>query len=128
MWADVRKCVEADGFFAFSNYEITGLVLAVATEWNMYAANNGYHLIPVSACLLQDYQIAGWENLVKEDTKLFAMIWRLLGIFAFDYDRTQLKIKKPHFCKKSTLKPNGYLNGRSYTEANRNVEKYPNWA
>ena len=127
-WSDLKKCVEADGFFAFSEYDIMRLFLAVANEWNMYAANNGYRLIRLDALLIPDYEMEGWEKKVTAHPEWFAMIWKLLGIFAFDYSRTELKIKKPtYFNKKNPLKPNGYLNGRTYKEANKNVENYK-WA
>lgn len=127
-WSDLKKCVEADGFFAFSEYDIMRLFLAVANEWNMYAANNGYRLIRLDALLIPDYEMEGWEKKVTVHPEWFAMIWKLLGIFAFDYSRTELKIKKPtYFNKKNPLKPNGYLNGRTYKEANKNVENYK-WA
>lgn len=126
-WADLKKCVEADGFYAFSEHEITMLFLVVANEWNKYAANNGYKLIPINALLLPDYEIERWKKIVPSNPEKFAMIWKLLGIFAFDYSRTELGIKKPHFGKKNVLKPNGYLYGRTYTEANRAVDQMKNW-
>ncbi len=126
-WADLKKCVEADGFYAFSEYDIIRLFLGVANEWNMYAANNGYRLIRIDALLVSDYELKGWEEVVSFHPDWFAMIWKLLGIFAFDYKRTELEIKKPHFSKKSVLKPHDYLSGRTYKEANKNVEKYT-WA
>lgn len=127
-WSDLKKCVEADGFFAFSEYDIMRLFLAVANEWNMYAANNGYRLIRLDALLIPDYEMEGWEKKIAVHPEWFAMIWKLLGIFAFDYSRTELKIKKPtYFNKKNPLKPNGYLNGKTYKEANKNVENYK-WA
>lgn len=126
-WADLKKCVEADGFFAFSEYDIVRLFFAVANEWNMYAANNGYRLIRVDTLLVPEYEVERWSKDVPFHPDWFAIIWRLLGIFAFDYDRTELSIKKPHFSKKSALKPSGYLEGRTYKTANKDVEKYSNW-
>lgn len=126
-WADLKKCVEADGFFAFSEYETTMLFLNVANEWNNYAANNGYKLIPINSLLLPEYEIERWRKIVPSNPEMFGMIWKLLGIFAFDYPRTELSIKKPHFSKKSPLKHAGYLHGRTYAEANRNVDRMKNW-
>ena len=124
---DLKKCVEADGFFAFSEYEITMLFLNVANEWNNYAANNGYRLIPINSLLLPEYELERWRKIVPSNPEKFGMIWKLLGIFAFDYSRTELSIKKPHFSKKNPLKPFGYLHGRTYTEANRHVDQLGNW-
>lgn len=126
-WADLKKCVEADGFFAFSEYEITMLFLNVANEWNNYAANNGYRLIPINSLLLPEYELERWRKVVPSNPEKFGMIWKLLGIFAFDYSRTELSIKKPHFSKKNPLKPYDYLHGRTYTEANRHVDQLENW-
>ena len=127
-WSDLKKCLAADGFFAFSEYDTMRLFLDVANEWNMYAANNGYRLIRLGSLLIPNYEIEGWKKKVEVHPEWFAMIWKLLGIFAFDYSRTQLKIKKPmRFSKKNPLKHRGYLSGRTYKEANKEVEKYK-WA
>lgn len=129
-WADLRECLEADGFCgrAFSEWEIVSLVINVANEWNMYAANHGYKLIPINALLIPDYEISNWERLTDNHPEWLALVWKLLGIFAFDYERTELRIKKPHFSKKNTLKPYDYKKGVTYTKANRDVEKFKNWA
>ena len=94
----------------------------------MYAANNGYRLIRLGSLLIPNCEIEGWKKKVEVHPEWLAMIWMLLGIFAFDYSRTQLKIKKPmRFSKKNPLKHRGYLSGRTYKEANKEVEKYK-WA
>lgn len=127
-WADMKKCVEADGFFACSEFDITRLFLGVANEWNMYAANNGYKLIRLDVLIVPEYEVENWAKRIEYHPEWFAMIWKLLGVFAFDYSRTELPIKKPHFSKKSALKHRGYKNGRTYKEANKEVESRFIWA
>lgn len=126
-WTDMKKCVKADGFFAFSEFDITKLFLGVANEWNMYAANNGYKLIRLDVLIVPEYEVENWAKRIEYHPEWFAMIWKLLGVFAFDYNRTELGIKKPHFSKKNPLKPSNYLHGETYTEANRRVEWTENW-
>ena len=128
-WADLRDCVEADGYVGniMSKFDIARLILNVADDWNCYAANNGYKIISVSTCLLPQWKIEGWDKYDSENPELLAMVWEILTTFAFDYNREELPLKKPHFSKKSPLKPQGYKSGETYTHANKRVERYK-WA
>ena len=129
MWEDLRKCVQADGFVTccMTKWDIARLVLDVADDWNRYAANKGYRLISVSACLIPKWKLEGWEKYDSENPELLAMVWEILTTFALDYNRDQLVLKKPHFAKKSPLKHSRYKNGETYKSANKMVNKYK-WA
>lgn len=126
MWADLKKCMTADGYCGkyMSKHDILRLLLGVAEEWNLYAANNGYNLIRLSHILVSDWQIAGWEKYDKDEPRMLSMVWNLLGIFALDYKRTELPLKKPHFSKENELKPRNYKHGQTYKQANKEMEKY----
>lgn len=129
MWADLRKCLIADGYIGeyMSKHDILRFLLGIAEDWNLYAANNGYKLIRLSRILVNDWMVEGWKKYDSDDPYLLSMVWNLLGIFALDYTRVEIPLKKPHFSKKSLLKPMNYKCGETYKHANKRVEKYK-WA
>lgn len=129
MWEDIRKCIIADGYCGehMSKWDMFRLVLNMADDWNLYAANHGYRLFSVGKLLLPEWKLKGWEKVDKEEPTLLAMLWEILGEFALGYDRLQLPLKKPHFSKKNPLKPANYKAGETYTTANRRIENYSNW-
>ena len=129
IWEDIRKCIIADGYCGehMSKYDMFRLIIGMADDWNLYAANNGYKLISVSKVLLPEWKMEGWKKFDKEQPLLLGMLWEILGEFALGYDREHLPLKKPHFSKKNPLKPRRYLEGETYTTANRRVESFKNW-
>lgn len=129
-WGDLRKCIEADGYLGriMSKWEMVKLLLAVAEDWNYYAANKGYNLIRISALLVSKWEVDGFKKFDSENPELVAIASTLLNIFALDYNRLQLPLKKPHYSKKNPLKPTGYKHGETYTQANKHVETFTNWA
>jgi len=130
IWADLRKCLDADGYFGsgMTKLDIVQLLFYMVDDWNYYAADKGFKLISVSKFLLPDWRVESWRRKDSNDPKLLAIAWEVLATFAFDINRMQAPIKKPFFSKKNPLKPRDYKNGRTYTEANRRANKCSYWA
>ena len=128
-WKDLRECIEADGYFGngMSKWDVVRLFLHIAEDWNKYAANKGYKLIRIGSVLLPEWKVKGYEKYDSENPELLAMAMEILEMFALDYTRNELPLKKPHFSKESKLKPANYKYGETYKHANRHVEDFKNW-
>lgn len=126
IWGDIRKCIIEDGYAAnhMTKREIFRFIISIVDDWNLYAANNGYKLIPLSKMLVSDWDVDRWREYDSEEPRILATIWSIFSELTLGYDNQEVKYKKPHFSKEKALKPCDYLKGGTYTSANRRVEKY----
>jgi hypothetical protein len=129
IWGDLKKCIEADGYLGaiMNKWDVVRLFIGIAEDWNNYAANKGYNLIRLGKMFPPGWMTEGYKKYDAENPELLTLAMEILEIFALDYDRAILPLKKPHFSKQSPLKPVGYKNGRTYTSANRHVNDFK-WA
>lgn len=128
IWADLKNCVEADGYLGaiMDKWDVARLIIGIAEDWNYYAANKGYQLIRLGRILPPRWLTEGFRKYDPDDPELLSMVMNLLEMFALDYKRSELPLKRPVFSKKSPLKPVGYKRGVTYTYANKRTLKY-NW-
>ena len=129
IWGDLKKCIEADGYLGaiMNKWDVVRLFIGIAEDWNNYAANKGYNLIRLGKMFPPQWMADGYKKYDAENPELLTLAMEILDIFALDYNRTMLPLKKPHFSKRNPLKPMGYKNGKTYTGANRHVNDFT-WA
>lgn len=126
IWGDLKKCIEADGYLGaiMNKWDVVRLFLGIAEDWNYYAANKGYNLIRLGKMFPPQWMTEGYKKYDAENPELLTLAMEILEIFALDYTREQLPLKRPVYSKKSPLKPVGYKHGVTYTSANRRVNDF----
>ena len=129
MWEDIRKCIIADGYVGeyMTKWDMVRLAIGIVDDWNEYAASKGIRLFSISKAFVPEWRAESYKKYDSEDYMLLAIFWELISVFAFDYNRTEVPLKKPYFSKNSLLKHRSYKNGVTYKSANKKVDKF-NWA
>lgn len=125
-WEDLKKCLTQDGYMGdiFDVYDVARLIIGMADDWNLYAANNGYRLIRISEVMDVKLHLVEWftkKNMTEPE--LLAKVWDILGMFALNYNRAELSLKMPVFSKSQPMKYFKYKNGATYKEANITAKK-----
>lgn len=133
-WDDLKKCLDMDGYYIGPHTrpaDVYRIFIGMLDDWNMYCANRGMKMISATNLLMpKAYLVSAAEDVCGEYGKVewLATIMALLSEWAFTYNRLEVILTRPVFKKGDKIRYQGYKNGRTYREANRQTEKYPTWA